>query len=133
MRIPFDPTRRTILVDAELTGPKRTITLKLLLDTGASDTFVEESYLVAAGYSLSGAVNQFQVVTGSGIISVTEVVVSCFASLGQTRADFPILAHSFHPGAGYEGVLGLDFLRGNILTIDFVNGEIALTAGGATP
>src|SRR5262245_22965593 len=117
VRVPFDPTRRTILIDAELTGPKRTITLQLLLDTGASDTFVEEGYLVAAGYNLSGAANQFQVVTGSGIISVTEVVVSSFATLGQTRADFPILAHTFHPGAGYEGVLGLDFLRGNTLTI----------------
>jgi hypothetical protein len=31
------------------------------------------------------------------------------------------------PGAGVDGLLGLDFLRGQSLTIDFRSGEITLS------
>jgi hypothetical protein len=59
-----------------------------------------------------------------------------FAALGDVRTNFPALSHRFPPGIAHDGVLGLDFLRGNILTIDFVKGEITLAPGppaGATP
>ena len=136
MTVRFDPARRTIAVAATLAGAARTVALDLLLDTGASDTMIHEPKLVAAGYDPRASPNQFTVVTGGGTIRVSEVEILVFAALGQVRMNFPVLSHQFPPGTGHDGVLGLDFLRGNVLTIDFVNGEISLTPGspaGASP
>src|SRR5262249_25552932 len=73
--VPFDPTRRTIIVRAEITGPTGTGTVDLTLDTGSTDTFVDDARLAAVGYTPAHVTNQFQVVTGSGIVSVFEVPV----------------------------------------------------------
>jgi hypothetical protein len=45
---------------------------------------------------------------------------------GMVRAAFAILGLTLPPTAGVDGVLGLDFLRGLTLTIDFRLGEITL-------
>jgi predicted aspartyl protease len=131
--VPFDPTRNLVIIQGEVTGPAQTVKVDLLLDTGATDTFLDEAVLAFAGYRPSTATRQFQVLTGSGLVSVMEVPVISFSVLGQTRLNHPVLAHSFPPATGHDGVLGLDFLRGHILTIDFVKGEITFIAGGTTP
>jgi predicted aspartyl protease len=130
---PFDPTQPKILVQAKFTGPGQTVAVEFILDTGASDTFVDESWIALAGYTQAHATSQHQVLTGGGQITVLEVPLLSITVLGQTRTSFPVLAHSFPPGTSHDGVLGLDFLRGNVLTIDFVKGEITLTPGGPTP
>jgi hypothetical protein len=133
---PFDPTRNLVIVEAELTGPATTVVINLALDTAASDTFLDKDRVALVGYTPADATNQYQVLTVSGNITVLEVPVTSFTALGQTRTNFPIQAHSFPPGTGHDGVLGLDVLRGNVLTIDFINAEITLTPGsaqGATP
>jgi hypothetical protein len=68
-----------------------------------------------------------QVTTGSGAVFVPRLSVSRFRALGQERTAFPVLAHTLPPGTGVDGVLGLDFLRGFALTIDFRTGQIDLT------
>lgn len=138
MTFPFDPTQSKILVKATVAGPARTEPVELLLDTGASDTVIGEALIAFAGYTQADATNQYQMLTGSGIVTVLEVPLWSITALGQTRTNFPVLAHSFPPGTSHDGVLGLDFLRGHVLTIDFVNGQIALTPGtpagpGVTP
>jgi predicted aspartyl protease len=129
----FDPTRRTIVVPGKLAGPVRAVELELLLDTGASDTVISDARLLAAGYDPMAAVNAHSVVTASGSIRMLEYRVLVLATLGDVRTDFPVLSHTFPAGVGHDGVLGLDFLRGNVLTIDFVNGEITLAPPGAVP
>src|SRR5207248_721496 len=47
-------------------------------------------------------------------------------ALGQDRIDFPVLCHTLPPSATVDGLLGLDFLRGCIVTIDFQRGDISL-------
>jgi hypothetical protein len=37
-----------------------------------------------------------------------------------------VLSHALPPTTGIDGLLGLDFLRGSVLTIDFQNGQIDL-------
>lgn len=136
MTVRFDPNRRTIVVPAILAGATRTVALDLLLDTGASDTVISERKLSAAGYDHSAATNLHTVVTVSGTIQVLEFRVLVFAALGDVRTDFPILSHTFPVGTGHDGILGLDFLRGHVLTLDFVNGQITLAPGspaGPTP
>jgi hypothetical protein len=47
-------------------------------------------------------------------------------ALGQSKANFRVLALPISPVPTADGVLGLDFLRGHLLTIDFRTGQIDL-------
>jgi hypothetical protein len=56
--------------------------------------------------------------------SLIEVVkIECLA---HERVDFPVAVHEMSPNSRLDGVLGLDFMRGHVLEIDFPNGEIRL-------
>ncbi len=50
---------------------------------------------------------------------VPVVMLTRLSALGQHRFGFPVIAHTLPPGSNVDGLLGLDFLRGQILTIDF--------------
>jgi len=55
-----------------------------------------------------------------------KVELSRFSALRQQRRGFPVLAYDMPPEAGIDGVLGLDFFRGQSLNIDFRKGQIPL-------
>jgi len=131
MTFPFNPASGTVLVVGEVIGPVGTTVVVLALDTGATGTSINEKYLVAAGYNPS----QFpsvSVATASGIVHAPRFGVTAFAALGVSRKDYPVLAHTLPIPSGVDGVLGLDFFEGTILTLDFQKGEIAVV-GGPTP
>ena len=65
--------------------------------------------------------------TGSGVEFVPRVSLDKIVALGQERTTFPVLGHTLPPSAGIDGVLGLDFVRGQTLTVDFRTGTITLT------
>jgi hypothetical protein len=67
------------------------------------------------------------VLTGRGFQILPRLVLRRFTSLGQDRLDFPVLSHALSPVSGIDGLLGLDFLRGQVLTLDFRGGLITLS------
>jgi len=81
---------------------------------------------VAIGYDPSVSPDRTQVTTGSGIEFAARIRLQRLFALEQERKDFPILCHTLPPSAGVDGLLGLDFLRGQRLRIDFRTGEVAL-------
>ena len=64
--------------------------------------------------------------TGNGIVEVPDLQVSRLVALGQERTGFSVLAHDLSPKTTIDGVLGLDFLRGHVLNIDFRLGKLTL-------
>jgi predicted aspartyl protease len=105
----------------------------LALDTGASATLIGLDPLRLVGYDPPAVGHRMQITTGSGTAQAYRLPVAALGALGQNRTNFPVVAHDLPPTSSVDGVLGLDFLRGQILTIDFQKGEITLTAGGPTP
>jgi predicted aspartyl protease len=122
----FNAGSGLIIVHAELFGPSGSIVLRLALDTGATATMVNVGPLTAVGYDPSLVVGRVQVTTGSGVEYVPRIEVSRIKALGQERISFPILSHTLLPSAGIDGLLGLDFLRGQELTIALVKGRMLL-------
>jgi hypothetical protein len=59
--------------------------------------------------------------------ATTRLPVDKIEALGQERLNFSVIAHTLPPSASVDGVLGLDFMRSHVLTLDFQNGEITLT------
>ena len=57
----------------------------------------------------------------------TVINVGMRVALGQERTNFPVLGHTLPPSTSIDGVLGLDFVRGQTLTVDFRTGTSTLT------
>ncbi|MBV9866828.1 MAG: retropepsin-like domain-containing protein [Abitibacteriaceae bacterium] len=114
----FNPHQGLIIVRTEVYGPSGVAVLRLALDTGASGTMVNVGLLSAIGYDPSLAPDRVQVTTGSGVEYVPRLEVSRLKALGQERTNFPVLGHTLPPSASIDGLLGLDFVRGQVLSID---------------
>jgi hypothetical protein len=76
------------------------------------------------GYDLVNNANRVQVTTASGMQLARQIVMRKIRALESDRQEFPVLALTLPQSAGVDGHLGLDFLRGSSLTIDFRAGEI---------
>lgn len=133
MTFTFNPTRGLIRVRVDLSGPAAQTVLYLALDSGATRTLIGLDALRLAGYDPTAVGQKTQMTTGSGVVQAYRLPVTSLSALGQTRTNFPVIAHNLPPGTSVDGLLGLDFLRGNVLSIDFIKGEITLTPGGPTP
>jgi hypothetical protein len=129
---PFNRVRGLIHVQVELSGPAGTVNLVLALDTGASATLIRTTRLVQAGYDPPTVGTPVKTTTAGGIVQSLRLPVLSLTALGQTRTNLPILARDLPPTASAEGFLGLDFLRGNVLTPDFIKGQITLAPGTST-
>jgi hypothetical protein len=83
--------------------------------------------LAAAGHDPALAAAQVRITTASGVEYAPYLPVLRLSALGQGRTNFLVVGHTLPPGAPIDGLLGLDFLRGQVLTIDFRAGQITLT------
>ena len=126
MSFPFDATQGPIHIEVEISGPTGRSNLRLLLDTGATTSLIDPTMLVAVGYAPDPTTDRVQVTMGNGVESVPRVVLTRLTALGQHRFGFPVLSHPLPPDAGADGLLGLDFLRGQVLTLDFQVGLVVL-------
>jgi predicted aspartyl protease len=104
----------------------------LALDTGATGTVINTTRLVQIGYDPTSVGQPIQLTTAGGVVQAFRLPVSTLSTLGQTRSSFRVVAHSVPAHSSVEGVLGLDFIRGHILTVDFLKGEISLVPGIST-
>lgn len=126
MSYPFNGQTDLIIVEIELSGPTKSLVTHLALDTGATSTLINVGLLVAVGYDPSLVPNRIQVTTASGVEYVPRIVIDKLAALGQERLNFPVLGYTLPSSASVDGLLGLDFLRGHKLLIDFQAGRLRL-------
>ena len=126
MSVSFDPRRGLVPVAVRLSGPAGDARVRLALDTGAIGTMVSRNTMVALGYDPERGADEVRMTTGSGVESVPRIVVQRVEALGQTRENLSVVCHDLPPTASVDGVLGLDFLRGLCLTVDFRQGLITL-------
>src|SRR5262245_16627496 len=128
MSDPFDPNREAVLVRGEVSGPLgHPAEVVLVLDTGATTSLIRSDLLTRLGYDPAASTDRVQVLTGGGVRILPRLVVNRLTVLGQDRIDFPDLSDALPPGADIDGILGLDFFRGQILTLDFRSGLITLS------
>jgi hypothetical protein len=88
---------------------------------------VNVSILIALGYDPAGVLERAEMTTGSSLEYVPRLPVARIRALGQERTSFTIVAHTLPPSAPIDGLLGLDFFRGQQLVIDFRSGQITIS------
>jgi len=126
MSLGFDSQAGLIVVPTKLYGPTGDVVVRLALDTGATTSMVNWDLLVLVGYDPAVVTARIQVTTGSGVEFVPRLEIEKIEALGQTRQRFSVLCHTLPPSAIVDGVLGLDFVRGRRLTVDFRQGVVDL-------
>ena len=126
MSFSFDADEGAVVVQVRLWGPQGCTVVRLALDTGATATLVNWDVAVLLGYDPSVSPTREQITTGSGVEFAPEISIDRIEALGMERLRFPVLCHTLPPSAGVDGLLGLDFLRGQRVVLDFRAGTITV-------
>ncbi|HRH41089.1 MAG TPA: retropepsin-like aspartic protease [Pyrinomonadaceae bacterium] len=126
MKFKFNAEYGLVYVRVKVVNDNREVILNLALDTGASGTIISAKKLREVGYNLDNPEDEVYITTGSGLIFVPKITIKKLTALGKERSNFIAIGHDFPPTSSVDGVLGLDFLRENLLKIDFKNGFIEL-------
>ncbi len=126
MSFRFDPHGDLIILPARFYRGYRPEVVRLALDTGATRTVISRQIALYLGYELATLREQARIITGSGAVSVPLLSVDRIEALGKAATNLRVLCHTLPSRAGIDGVLGLDFLRGQRLVIDFRAGLLAL-------
>ena len=124
--IAFEPRAGLVVIPAKLSGPNGDAVIRVALDTGATSTLVGWDWLILTGYEPASTLARVRVTTGSGVEFAPRVVIQKIEALGTEVENLPIVCHTLPASASVDGLLGLDFLRGQRLTLDFREGTIAL-------
>jgi hypothetical protein len=129
MKFPFkrEPESGLIIVSVEIDDKYE---LKMVLDTGATNTTIDSNALYLLGYDLKDNIGIVEIETANGIIETEVFEVGSFTSLGQTKRKFQIqvydfLAHGIF--SDYNGLLGLDFFEGTTFCINTKLNTITLS------
>ena len=92
----------------------------LVVDTGASHTFIDFGILIKEGYRLNDTKGIIAVETANGIIYANRFDVGSIDALGISKENFEVTSYIFDdPESNFKGVIGLDFLGNNEVCINF--------------
>lgn len=100
--------------------------VRLALDSGATVSVVNSDLLMLLGYDPAIVPARVQITTASGVEFVPQIVVDKIEALGKERRHFRVLCHTLPPSANVDGLLGLDFFRGQRLVLDFRTGMVTV-------
>ena len=99
----------------------------VVLDTGASHTFIDFGVLIKEGYKKDQTKGIVPVETANGIILANTYIISKITALGITKTEFEVTSYLFDdPESNFKAVIGLDFfndrefcisLKKNIITV----------------
>ena len=92
----------------------------LVVDTGASHTFIDFGILIKEGYRLNDTKGIIAVETANGILYANRFDVESIDALGISKQNFEVTSYIFDdPESNFKGVIGLDFLGNNEICINF--------------
>lgn len=126
MTTPFDPQTGLIVVSTRLWGPTGDTLVRLALDTGSIRSMIGWNLLMMLGYDPAAVTDRVEMTTASGAEFAPRIVVERIEALGQERKDYPVLCHTLPATIMVDGLLGLDFFRGQRLILDFRAGSVTL-------
>jgi predicted aspartyl protease len=103
---------KLLLLRAALGGKEGGIVVvRLLVDTGASQTVLPVEVVEALGCDTSHPLHITRMTSATGVIVAPVVAVAWLHCLGQRVEGFPVVAHTLPTGTFVDGLLGMDFLN----------------------
>ena len=90
---------------------KRTIVLRMLVDTGATYTMIPRKAAVVVGLEPPTVSRRIPVVTASAVEYVPLLRMPVFRCLGLELRGLECISHDLPPESAVDGLLGLNVLR----------------------
>ena len=122
-----EPESGLILVNIEV---DKKYELKMILDTGATNTTIDSNALYLLGHDLKDSIGTVEIETANGVIETEVFELNSFSSLGIFKEKFQIQVYDFLAHGIFSdcnGLLGLDFLEGTKFCIDTRANTITLS------
>lgn len=118
----------TVLVPVTLSLGSRSVQARLILDTGASITTITPQVAAQLDINLNQAVSGAVQVVGGGFVEARGVRLDQVAvgPHARTKMNVAVIGNG-NPRVPYDGLLGMDFLRGLHYHVDFRNRVINWT------
>lgn len=126
MSTPFQRNAGPIVIPTRLWGPCGDTLGRFALDTGAVCSMVNWDTALLVGYDPASVTDMVAVTTASGVVRVPRFPVQKMSALGHERRGLLVLCHALPAGTSVDGLLGLNFLRGQRLVVDFRTGHVEL-------
>ena len=124
MKIKFDASQGLIVIPTRLYGSQGDTIVRLALDTGATSSMINWDVAVLLGYDPASVKERIQITTGSGVEFAPRITMKKIEVMGRILENFPVLCHTLPPSATVDGLLGLDFFRGERLILDLRAGIV---------
>lgn len=116
-----------VVRNIKISGPKGSIRVDLILDTGAALTALSWSVLRIIGYDPAIVPERREIVTANGVIEVPKLRVDSI-TIGDVEAQgMEIICHDIPELAGIRGLLGLSFLKHFRTVIDYRQGYLEIS------
>lgn len=110
-----------------IVGPKGSVRVDLIFDTGAMFTALSWAVLKVIGYDPAVVPERQEIITANGIIEVPKLQVEKI-TVGDVQArEVEVICHDIPELAGIRGLLGLSFLRHFRTVIDFKQGYLEIS------
>lgn len=119
MKFKLDTTEGIILSKAKIANRKQSIFIKIAVDTGASFTMISIEAALAIGINPSKSMRHIEITTANGIVFVPVIKIPSFKCFGVELKNIEAVCHNLPPESCVEGLLGLNFLKGAKVIIDF--------------
>jgi len=116
-----------VVKKVKLIGPTGSISVDMILDTGAGMSAVSWSDLKIIGYDPAAVEEREEIVTANGIIEVPRLRIEKI-SVGDIEAkDVWVICHDIPELVGIRGILGLSFLKNFRTIIDYKKGYLKIS------
>ena len=124
----LDPNQPTLWVDVQLTGPLGSSSFTFLIDTGSPVTIIDPDVIHDLGYEarMGGRIHRLWAIKG-GTPSF-DIAIAELTTMGFSLNDQVVFCEEMPRHLAVDGIIGMDLLRGHVLTIDLVAGSLTVDA-----
>lgn len=123
----FETGDELIYVRGSITGPRKRLEVRLVLDTGAAQTLIVPDVVEKLGYSARDAVAKTSVASAIGREHGYVVRVARFATLGFAMSNFPVNVFELAERDTVDGLVGINFLRRFNYQVRSAEGQILVS------
>ena len=123
---PLDISHGIILCKAKLAKGRRSIFVKLAVDTGASLSLISVEAALAIGIDPMKSKRHIEITTASGIVFVPVTPLPSLECFGARIKNVEVICHNLPAESPVEGLLGLNFLNAAKVVLNFSRGVIEI-------
>lgn len=111
----------------KIAGPKGSIRVDLIFDTGAAFTALSWSVLKLIGYDPAIVPERQEIVTANGVIEVPKLRVDSVVIGNAEAKEVEVICHDIPELVEVRGLLGLSFIKHFRTVIDYREGYLELS------